>query len=63
MYVYLFQENKMVCILKATYSIKSVVDNMLKILAHSDLPHQFILVSVHPSQLSNMGEHILKSIR
>ena len=35
---------------------------MLKILAHPDLPHEFVLVPVHSSQLTHMGKDILKAI-
>lgn len=35
---------------------------MLQILAHPDLPHQFILVAIHASQLTNMGKDILQPI-
>lgn len=35
---------------------------MLQILAHSDLSHQFVLVSIHSSQLTHMGKDILKTI-
>ncbi len=37
-----------------TYSVKSVVNKMFDIFAHSDLSHQFILVSVH--SLDGRGE-------
>ena len=42
-----------------SYCVKSVVDKMFEIFTHSDLSHQFILVSVHPCQLSHVGKHIL----
>ena len=45
-----------------TYCVESVVDQMFQIFAHSDLFHQFVLISVHSSQLTNMCEHILKTI-
>lgn len=35
---------------------------MLDVFAHSDLSHEFVLVPVHSSQLTNMGENILKTI-
>jgi hypothetical protein len=35
---------------------------MFKILAHSDLPHQLVLVTVHASQLTNVSKNILKTI-
>ncbi len=31
-------------------------------LAHPDLPHQLVLVSVHAGQLSHMGEGVLQAI-
>ncbi len=45
-----------------TYSVKSVVDKMFDIFTHSNLSHQFILVSVHASELTDVGEHILYPI-
>ena len=42
-----------------SYCVKSVVDKMFEIFTHSNLSHQFILVSVHPCQLSHVGKHIL----
>jgi len=45
-----------------TYCIKSVIDEMFDVFTHSDLSHQFVLVSVHPSQLSNVSKHILYTI-
>ena len=35
---------------------------MLEILAHSDLPHQFVLVSIHASELPNVSECVLQSV-
>ena len=35
---------------------------MLNVLAHSDLPHQFIFVSVHASQLTNMSKNVLQAV-
>ena len=45
-----------------TYSVESVVDKMLQILAHPDLSHQLVFVSVHSSQLTHMSKYILQSI-
>lgn len=42
-----------------TYSVKSVVDEMFEILAHPNLPHQFVFVSVHACQLTNMCKYVL----
>ena len=35
---------------------------MLEILAHSNLTHELVFVSVHPSQLTDVREHVLQSI-
>jgi len=43
-------------------SVEASVDDVLQILAHSDLPHQLVLVSVHTSQLTNVSESELKTI-
>ena len=45
-----------------TYSIEAVVDDMLEILAHSNLFHQLVFVTVHSSKLTNMCKHILEAI-
>ena len=45
-----------------TYSIEAVVDDMLEILAHSNLFHQLVFVTVHASKLSNMCKHVLEAI-
>lgn len=42
-----------------TYSVESVVDDMLEILTHTDLPHKLVLVPVHSCQLTDVGKHIL----
>eukprot|EP00398_MALV-I-01_sp_L67-1_P000203 gene202-gene343 len=42
--------------------VETVVDDMLKILAHTHLTHQTILVTVHTGELTNMREDILKTI-
>lgn len=42
-----------------THSIKSIIDYMFEILTHPDLSHEFILVSVHTSQLTNMREYVV----
>mmetsp|Transcript_139393 Transcript_139393/g.242388 ORF Transcript_139393/g.242388 Transcript_139393/m.242388 type:complete len:464 (+) Transcript_139393:5762-7153(+) len=44
-------------------SVEPIVDQMLEILAHPDLPHQPILVAVHPGQLPNVVEDVLQTIR
>lgn len=35
---------------------------MFKILAHSDLSHQLVLVAVHARQLTHVGEDVLQAI-
>ena len=45
-----------------TYGIESIVNHMLQVFAHPNLLHQFVFVSVHASQLSNMSENVLQSI-
>lgn len=45
-----------------TYSVESVVNEMFDVLTHSDLSHKLVLVSVHSSQLTNMGKDVLKAI-
>lgn len=45
-----------------TYCVKPVVDEMFQVLAHTNLPHQFVLVSVHPCQLTDMGKDVLQAI-
>lgn len=45
-----------------THCIKPIVDQMLEILAHPDLPHEFVLVTVHARQLSHVSEDVLQAI-
>ena len=40
-------------------SVEPVVDQMLEVFSHSNLPHQPILVPIHSSQMSNMRKDIL----
>ena len=35
---------------------------MLEIFTHPNLPHQFVLVTIHASQLAHMGIDILQTI-
>lgn len=35
---------------------------MLKIFAHADLSHEFVLVAVHSRELANMSENVLKTV-
>lgn len=48
--------------LSVTNCVEAVVNEMLQVFAHSDLPHEFVLIAVHASQLTNMGEDVLQSI-
>lgn len=43
-------------------SVETVVDEMLEILAHTNLPHQTVLVPIHASKLSNVSESVLETI-
>mmetsp|Transcript_31758 Transcript_31758/g.36107 ORF Transcript_31758/g.36107 Transcript_31758/m.36107 type:complete len:278 (-) Transcript_31758:415-1248(-) len=42
--------------------IESIVNQMLKIFAHSDLSHQSVFVTIHTSELTNMCENILQTV-
>ena len=46
-----------------TYRVEAVVDEMLEILAHADLPHQLVLVAIHSCQLTHVREDILETVR
>ena len=35
---------------------------MLDVLAHSDLPHELVLVAVHSRQLSHVRKHVLQPV-
>lgn len=50
------------CTRRLTYSVEPVVNEMLQIFAHPDLSHQLVLVTVHASQLANVGEDVLQTI-
>ena len=45
-----------------THRIKPIVDQMFQILAHSDLPHELVLVPVHARQLSHVSKDVLKTV-
>lgn len=47
---------------KETYSVKPVINQVLDVFAHPDLSHELVLVSIHSSQLTNMGEDVLQAI-
>lgn len=36
---------------------------MLQVLAHPNLPHELVLVTIHSSQLAYVSENVLKSVR
>src|SRR5690606_12427152 len=42
--------------------VEAVIDEMLQIFAHSNLSHQLVLVTVHASELTNVGKNVLKTI-
>lgn len=43
-------------------SIETIVNNMLHILAHTDLPHYTILVPINTGELSQVRIHVLETI-
>jgi hypothetical protein len=43
-------------------SVESVVDQVLEILAHSDLTHQTVLVTVHARQVTDVSEGVVNSV-
>lgn len=43
-------------------SVEPRVDDVLEILAHTDLLHKLVLVSIHTGQLTDVREHVLKTI-
>ena len=45
-----------------SYSVESVVDDMLEVLAHANLPHQLVLIAIHPCQLADVGKGVLQTI-
>ena len=45
-----------------TYGIEAIVDQMLQILAHTNLSHQLVFVTIHAGQLTNVRENILQAI-
>ena len=45
------------------YGIEPVVDEMLEVLAHADLSHQLVLVTVHARQLTHVGKDVLDPVR
>jgi len=47
---------------RLSHRVESVVDEMFEILAHPDLPHELVLVSVHAGELAHVGEHVLEAV-
>ena len=47
---------------ESTHSVEPVVDEVLEVLAHTDLLHQLVLVAVHACQLTHMGKDVLQSV-
>lgn len=45
-----------------TYCVKPVVDEMFQVLAHTNLSHQFVLVTVHSCQLTHMSKDVLQTV-
>ena len=45
-----------------THCVESVVDDVFEILAHPDLLHQLVLVTVHARQLAHVGKDVLKAV-
>lgn len=43
--------------------IEAIVDEVLQVLCHSDLPHEFVFVSVHACEGANVRKNILKGVR
>jgi len=42
--------------------VEPVVDQVLQVLAHADLPHQPVFVAVHAGELADVGEDVLQPI-
>ena len=42
--------------------VEPVVDKVLQILAHADLSHQAVLVTVHAGQLADVREDVLQAV-
>lgn len=43
-------------------SVEAVVDEMLQVLRHTDLPHELVLVTVHSREGTDVGEGVLQSV-
>lgn len=46
-----------------SHRVEAVIDEMLQVLAHANLPHQLVFVPVHARQLPHMGKDVLQPIR
>ena len=44
------------------HRVKPVVDEMLQVLTHADLPHQLVLVSVHSGELPDVGKDVVQAV-
>jgi hypothetical protein len=44
------------------YGVEAVVDEVLEVLAHADLSHQLVLVTVHARQLAHVGKDVLDPV-
>lgn len=44
------------------HRVEAVVDEMLQVLAHANLPHQLVFVAIHASQLPHVCKYVLQSI-
>ena len=43
-------------------SVEARVDDVLEVLAHTDLAHELVLVAVHARELADVGEHELEAV-
>lgn len=44
------------------YGVESVIDQVLQIFAHADLPHQFVFVTVHSRELADVSKYVLQTV-
>eukprot|EP01137_Pigoraptor_chileana_P034039 Opistho-2@25961 len=44
-------------------SVEAIVNDVLEILAHANLPHELVLVAVHARELAHVTENVLESVR
>lgn len=45
-----------------SHRVEAVIDEMLQVLAHANLPHQLVFVPVHARQLPHVSKDILQAI-